>query len=56
VHGASVFLLKHISACRATRPAQLIEHLPKKDRLFVIENAKRLAEFLKDKNEGLFTP
>jgi hypothetical protein len=35
--------------------AQLIEHLPKKDRLFVLENAKRLTEFLKarnNKNEG----
>jgi transcriptional regulator with XRE-family HTH domain len=30
--------------------AQLTEHLPKKDRLFVLENAKRLAEFLKEKN------
>jgi hypothetical protein len=35
--------------------AQLTEQLPKKDRLFVIENAKHLAEFFKDrnnKNEG----
>jgi transcriptional regulator with XRE-family HTH domain len=29
---------------------QLIEQLPKKDRLFVIENAKHLAEFIKDRN------
>jgi transcriptional regulator with XRE-family HTH domain len=32
--------------------AELTEQLPKKDRLFVIENAKRLAEFLKDKNKN----
>jgi transcriptional regulator with XRE-family HTH domain len=29
---------------------QFIEQLPQKDRQFVIENAKHLAEFLKDKN------
>jgi transcriptional regulator with XRE-family HTH domain len=29
---------------------QLAEQLPKKDRLFVIENAKHLAEFIKDRN------
>jgi transcriptional regulator with XRE-family HTH domain len=30
--------------------SQLTEQLSKKDRLFVLENAKRLAEFLKEKN------
>jgi transcriptional regulator with XRE-family HTH domain len=33
--------------------SQLTDQLPKKDRLFVLETAKHLAEFLKDKNKKM---